>query len=61
MTAEQFADLMEGMMIVFAPIASWWFVLFGVLGLFLAALVIALDLARFLLSKRTDYSQGPLL
>lgn len=61
MTVEQFADFQEAMMIVFGSIIPWWFVMLGVLSLFLAALVIALDLARFLLSKRTDFSQDPLL
>lgn len=61
MSPSMFAELQEAMIFVFAPIASWWLVLLVVVGLILAALVLALDLARFLLSKRTDYSQGPLL
>lgn len=61
MSSEMFAEFQEAMMFVFGPIATWWLVLLVVVGLILAALVLALDLARFLLSKRTDYSQGPLL
>ena len=60
MSAEQFANLQEALVFVYGSITGWWLVLLVVMGLAMASFIFALGLARFLLSKKTDYSQGSL-
>jgi len=58
MTADQFADLQEGLMIVFGNLSSWWLILLLAGSIVMAIIMAGLGLARILFSKRVGIPQN---
>jgi len=58
MTAQQFSDLQEALLIVLGNLASWWLVLVFVSSTMMSLIMVGLAFARFLLGKRVGIPQS---
>lgn len=58
MTAQQFADLQEALLIALGNLASWWLVMAFVSSVILSLSMVGLAFARFLLGRRVGIPQS---